>query len=368
MKNKYIILFTFFISVSVALSGFYYYHNLTRNNIEYLIDEKRMINILVAGSNRYRDNRHSFFMNVSINPQSSKIGITFIPPSFKISMDDRSVTEKKISELNFSSDFRQIRQSLAADLQLDIPFYLEIYSPDVERFVNLIGGIDVFVLDQVPENEYFTFGRNYLDGRKSVEYINTAEMNSVFIKFDRISDLILTLYSKKDKYFDRAGYSIITEIMRSVKTNLVLQEVLTLAEIVKKSETLKSTIVPGSMKNDMYVVDDISYKIYENDFYKPLVLGLKSDKGLHVKLLNGTNIPGLARKMRSNLIRDGLHISEFGTFRKSRMTRTILVNRKGCYSDAVRVSDISGIDNIYHITASRKLNDALIIIGEDAAK
>ena len=42
-----------------------------------------MINILVAGSNAYNENKHKFFSIISINPINNKIGITFIPHLLK---------------------------------------------------------------------------------------------------------------------------------------------------------------------------------------------------------------------------------------------------------------------------------------------
>lgn len=367
MKKKFLLLFFGFSAISALLAVIYFYSYKTRNAIESLIADKKMINILVAGSNRYRDNRHSFYMIVSINPDNFSAGLTFIPPSFRIRLDNSDKKFKKISDIDMS-DFNDVKNTFTSDLKLNVPFYIELYAPDVERFMDIIGGVNIYVLDQLKADQYFKSGENYLDGRKAIRYINSAEQNSIFLKYDRILDMLFTLYTKKSDLLESYGIDFLLDMLSSVKTNLLAQEIITLAKLVERGDSISATVINGNTVGEYYVVDDISLKIYEGDFYKNLIINSETDSSIKVKLLNGTSVPGLARKVRNNLIRDGLNVVEFGTYEKNRVKHSMIVNRRGNLDAVKKVSELSGISNIYHIIDSTQLNNVLIIIGEDIVK
>lgn len=367
MKKKILLTLAGFLFVSIILGIIYLYQSKTRNAVETMIAEKKIINVLVAGSNVYNENRHNFYMIASINPENSRIGVTFLPPTMMIKFNGRVDKAKKISDIDLS-DFDHIRETIEADIKLSVPFYVEVYSPDIERFTDLIGGIELFILDQVKDPGNFGFGINYVDGKKTMKYINSAELNSIYVKYDRILDLMLTLVDKRESLADYCTMDFVIEVFKSIKTNLLPQEILTLAELSMKTDDLVSTVLPGTQSGGMLAVDDISYKIYERDFYKSLVLDPEPEGGIKVKLLNGTSVPGLARRVRSNLIRDGLNVAEFGTFEKQKVPHSMIINRRGAISSARRVSEIAGISTIHHIVDSTQLNTALVIIGEDIVK
>lgn len=153
--------------------------------------------------------------------------------------------------------------------------------------------------------------------------------------------------------------------MKTVRTNLLPQEVFKIGEIIFMEGNVISTILPGSFKNNYYVINDISYKIYEKEFLTSLVVSKKAEPIIKIKILNGTNVPRLARRMRNNLIRDGLNVVEFGTSPYTKMKESIIICRKGNYSAVNKVSELTGINRIYYIIDSTQLNNLLIIIGED---
>ncbi|NCU32928.1 MAG: LytR family transcriptional regulator [Candidatus Moranbacteria bacterium] len=47
-----------------------------------------------------------------------------------------------------------------------------------------------------------------------------------------------------------------------------------------------------------------------------------------IKILNGTSVPGLARKLRNTLIKDGFNVVEFGTSAYPPMKETVIICRK----------------------------------------
>jgi hypothetical protein len=370
LKRKVLIVGTILMLVLVSLLVYYCHGMQTRNAVERLIQKKKIINILVAGSNKNNDHKHKFFAIVSINPDNNRIGITFIPPSFRIRLDDDGNHCARIDEV-VVFNFNRLRYSMQKDLKLNIPFFAELYGVDAERLVNLVEGVDLFILDLQKDAPSANFGVNYFDGKKVMRYINAVEENSIYLKYDRILDVLMTLYKDRERMERFNRLEFISELMKSVKTNLLPQEVLRIAEIVHKDGDVMATVLPGYFKDGYYVMDDITFRIYQKEFLAQLIMDKNQkeiDASIKIKILNGTDVPGLARKMRESLIREGLNVVEFGTSPYRRMNKSIIINKRGNIAAVNRVAELTGIQNIYHIIDNTQLYNILVILGEEPAK
>ena len=366
MNNKYLKIIISAGLILIIILGINFYNKRNRNVIDEIISMKDMINILVAGRNVYNDNTFTFFALITINPVNNNIGITFIPPDYRIMMNDDGTKVKKISEIDLYY-FDRIKYTLKKDIQMNVPFYIKLYSPDVVRAVNLIEGVDIFSLDQAVYSTKTNFGLQYLDGIKVVSYINSAEQNSIYMKYDRILDLLLTLYNDKENRKKLFNNEFIDELFKNIKTNLMSQELYSIAEILFNKGNVDSTLLPGGFSNGYYVVDEVSYRTYQQEFLTNLVVETESEPTVKIKILNGTSIPGLARKLRNDLIRDGMNVVEFGTSNYPAVYDSIIVCRKSDIKSANKISEMTGIGKIYFVTDTTQLNNILIVVGEDMA-
>lgn len=369
MNKKYIRVAIYSsIGLILVLGPMYIYRMYTRNAVDVLAQNKKMINILIEGSNSFHDNRHSFYAIMSVNPDNNRVGITFIPPNFRIGIDYSGKKAKRIDEID-TDNFGKISKSLSRTLKINVPFYIELYGADVERFVDLIEGIDIFVLDQAKDIEGVRTGINYFDGSKIIQYINTVENNSIYKKYDRIQDILFTLYTGREKYRKFMNMTFISEALRKFNTNMLENEIMSLLKIMDSDSELVCTLLPGRVDDaNYYITDDIACKLYEKEFLARLVIEDNSDTSIKVKIQNGTNVPGLARKMRNILIREGLNVVEFGTSPYQALEHTIIINQKSDLKGVKTISEIIGVNRIYHIIDSSQLNNALIIIGKDYVK
>ncbi len=365
MKRKCVIILVPVIIVVLLMGGMYLYQIYTRNAVETLVNKGQMINILLAGGNSFNNRYYRFYAILSLNSDNRMIGITYIPPDFRVVVNSRRNRVLPVQKVSME-DFDLIRKSIQDTLKLQIPFYIELYAPDVERFVDLVGGLNQFVFDQV-EGEYFRpYRENYLNGYKVMKYINNPA--TIYIRFDRIQDILSTLFFKKEKKIDVLNREFIEKISGSVRTNLLPQESLSLARLVMQSDRMISVVPPGELRDGTYMVDDIAFRLYESEFLTPLIVDTLSEEAPKIRILNGTRIPGLARRMRNSLIRDGVSVVEFSTAPYQEMKRTVVVNREGDARAAFRVSEMTGIDTIYHIVDTSRMNNVLMIIGEDMSR
>ncbi len=368
MKKKIFTAFAVIGALAVALFVYRYYYLVTRNIVDSLIAQKRMINILVVGSNVYRDNKHRFYSIMSVNPDNGKIGVTFLPPDLKVPLGIRGRDMRKLSEVDIT-DFNDLREAFQRDMKFNVPFYVELYAVDVEKFVDLIRGVELFMLDQVPLEKGYSFGINYLDGKKVLKYINDVPGGSIFKKYDRVQDIIFSLHAGRERYGSIFSLELIEECFKSCKTNMMPQEAYSLGKLILGKGELSCTILPCEIDDaGNYRLDEISYKIYEKEFLLPLVKEEENVASIKVKILNGTDIPGYARKMRNLLIREGLNVVEFGTSPYPRLGYSILINQRGSLINTKKTSEITGIKHIYHVIDNSQLHDVLIILGKEIAK
>jgi len=350
--------------ISVIFFSVNQYRKSTRNIVDVIAHKNDLVNILVAGINSYRDDTFVFFAVLSVNPLNGNCGITLIPPDYGVYMNDDGSRVKKISQVDFYY-YNRIRYSLKKDLRLDVPFYVKIYSPDVVRTVDLAGGLNIFSIDQAPEVSNIKFGLNYLDGLKTMQYINSSRDNSIFVKYDRILDVLLSLYYDKKQWDLYKNTRFLTEVFRNIKTNLMLQEIFSISSMLDEKGDFYASLMPGGYSSDYYVVDEISFKAYQQDFLMPIAVDVITAADIKIKILNGTPVPGLARQLRNSLIRDGLNVVEFGTSPYPQMPESVIICRKSEFYADDLVSKKTGIKNIYFVNDNTQLNNLLIIIGED---
>lgn len=349
----------------LILSALLIYRYFSRNAIDTFAANKELINILVAGSNDFNERRHSFYAIAHFNPDKKSVGVTFVPPHYLVTLNRRTGNALRLHEIPFS-DHSDIIESLEEDLQITIPFYMEMYASGLVNIIDIIDGINLYILNQVLPQAYFSTGVNYTDGRKAVWYINKVNQNSIFQKYDRIMDVALTLFTNKEMYKKYVEKDYMNEIVSSINTNLRIQEIMSLMELVYDANTVYSTIMPGKMDKDgNYTVDDITRKLYEQKFLRPLVLDIKDSESIKVRILNGSDVPGQARRMRNALTREGLTVVEFGTSPYEITEKTVIINQKGNLNAALKVSSILGIAHMHHIVDSSQLADVLVIVGKD---
>jgi hypothetical protein len=356
----------------VLLGGAYsiYYYNLsTRNSVDILIENKKLINILISGSNKFNDNQHKFYAVLSVNPENSKVGVTFLPPELEIDINgDGEVIP--LSAVNMR-DFNKLSVALFNTIKIKIPFYVTLYAPDVVRAVDLIEGIDLYALktDEVLRTKPMYL--NYFDGEKIMYYINKVEDNSIYLKYDKIQELLLTLYHNKKTLVKFIDIGFISELTKTLEksTNILPQELLSIVELIMKESSLSCTILPGQYSQEgMFFHDDIASKTYENEFLRWLVFKQEGKKSAKVKIVNGTNISGLARRIRNTLVREGVSVVEYGTSPYPDVSRSVIINLNGDESASKQVSDVLGVSRVYYKINNTQLHNILVIVGKDLVK
>ncbi|HEY1405647.1 MAG TPA: LytR C-terminal domain-containing protein, partial [Spirochaetota bacterium] len=156
------------------------------------------------------------------------------------------------------------------------------------------------------------------------------------------------------------------EAMKTVSTNLSPSEAYSLVKIVERNGDLMCTMLPGKVTQEGdYLIDEVAYKIYENEFLKKLVLKRDSEPNIKVKVLNASGISGLAKKMRSLFVREGVTVVEFGTYPGAVLNQSVIINQSGNIESVRKIAELTGVHRIYHIIDSSQISSVVFIAGKD---
>ena len=353
--------------IFLSILSYYTYRINTRNIVQDLSQEKKLINILLAGNHNYNRNKHKFFAVLSFNPENNNVGLIFIPPNLRVFLDNNKNIPTKIEDISLKK-ISDIKSTLREILGLDVIFYIELYDENVRRIINLLEGLDFFCLDNLDNLEkdlYLNFGLNYLDGNKILKYINEPASSFGLNKYDRIQDVFFTLYFNKEKKKHLFNLDFITELVKDLDTNLLPNEIFSLIKMVYAEGNFFAKILPGKIEEDWFIFDRIGAEEYRKEFLNKIILKKDPASKIRVRVLNGTKIPKLARKMRNSLDKEGLKVVEFGTFRNFLLPKSIIISQKADCSMTKKISELTGIDRIFFKIDSSLFSDILIIVGQD---
>lgn len=365
MINRYRVHFVLlFAALLVSIGVYFAYSNITRNAVETLVRNKSLINILTMVTLDYKKKNETIYYVITINPENRLLGVTFLPSNLRIDSEG----DEHLGDLD-TSDMSDLNSYIKSITNLNIHFYMHLYGPDIKRGIDMLEGADMYILDQAADKALFPFGLNYLDGAKTVQYLNLTNADSPFSRFDRMQDLLLSLYYSKTKYQNLLTSDFLSALMHPVKTNITLNEAKSLISIIMKDGDMFCNIMPGTIteQND-YAVDEIAIKLFSDNFLKKLLVVSDEEQSIRVKILNASGISGLARKVRANMVRDGITVVEFGTYPGEILENSVIINQSGDVSKCKRISELTGVTQIYHVVDSTQMHEVLYIAGRDLKK
>lgn len=353
------------ILIVAVVIGFCSYRRSSRNAVDKILSEKQLVSILICGGNKFNDNKHRFNCVLTINTETKRAGIVFLPPNFAIDIDDDG-NAVKLEDVDVR-DFSDMSRAFYKSFRIKPQFYAVFYAPDARKITNIVEGIDIFLPESSAAVHSSVYGMNYLDGEKIMNFINMND--SIYSKYDRLQDIFLTLFEKREMYMKFMNKYTANEIRSSIVTNLQNNEIMSIAEILSSCEELNCINLPGRVSDDgMFSADEISFKMYEDTFLRWLIVKEKNAPNIRVKILNATDIPGLAKRVRSALMREGISVIEFGTHQMNNLEESVIISNKGNNNDIKLVSELTGIKKVYHSVDSTQVYDLTILVGKDMVK
>jgi anionic cell wall polymer biosynthesis LytR-Cps2A-Psr (LCP) family protein len=319
------------------------------------------------------------------NPRTGKGAVVDVPGNVGTIIESLRRVDR-IDTLFKLGNSQAYRSQVGRFVGLDVPFYILFSLEEVERFVDILGGIEVFIansveIDSKGKKVLLPSGNVLLDGRKVKSFLSFVDPDETDL--DRIGRVQKFLQASLKKMGDEAPFLTNSEVVpflrRSMKTNLDQRALLAfIREIVKLDvDRMVFQRVLGTVRS----VDnqDLLFPHFEGRLLRQTVKQIydslasmenarEGELAITIEILNGTKTAGLARRTREIFQSFGFEVVSFGNSDNQNVDRTAIIDRKGNPEAAARVAQVIRCTNVLteiENTDSGPPADFTLILGRD---
>ncbi|MFQ3620071.1 MAG: LCP family protein [Spirochaetales bacterium] len=279
------------------------------------------------------------------------------------------------------------RDALEGVIEGDIPFYWELSYQQMERLIDLLGGIEVFIanslqMDAEGKKIYLPAGNLQLDGGKAMVFLSFKDPEeSEFDRILRFQKFLQSLFKKIGESVDFLRHPEVVPFLKAtIKTDMELRGLLTFIEELKKLDTERITFqrVLGTVRSVETM--ELLFPHFEGQLLRQTIkkmvenlastdAGKGEDRGITLEILNGTRLPGLARRTREIYQSFGYEVVSFGNAESQNIEKTVLLDRKGNPEGAARIASVIRCTNIVtdatSYSGSQSKADFTLVLGGD---
>lgn len=341
------------------------YHFLKRSQIEKIFNVEKNFSILVLGNDK--EGETIFISLVNIYPRNYKVGVISFFPQTRLTKDSEILSQQMQTK-----DINTLRQELSSIMGLEIPFYIQVPLHSIEKFVDLVEGIPYYIWQEdISPQENFPVGEFILDGSLVESLLNMKE-ESEFWQAKRLYrhyGFLLNFWKERnDKWNILKNKTIFKLVTDKVESNLQTGDLYFLSEVLMSEKAWLplfmevSTIKQGSN----FIMDIETTALFVKEFEKKLTEPEESftEESPRMEIRNGTDIAGLAKKMRNRVAQRGIRVLEFSNADRNDYQQTILVDRSANVRFTQNFSLLSGAK--YYFSIDRSIfTDIAVIIGKD---
>ena len=269
-------------------------------------------------------------------------------------------------------------------LDISIAYYIELSLDEVERFVDLIEGIEMFIANPVELSDEASLvlipsGSVLLDGRKTRTYISYIDSEETDIEYrGRHQKFVQSLIKRMGERATYIQHEDVFEMLKaSIHTNLSKRALLSFVKELPKLNA--DHIVPKPVHGDEKEVDNqtLLFPYFEGELIREGVrqmLGsianaelIGEDELITVlEILNGTDRSGLASRTKQLFVNYGYDVLRYDNAEKDDYEHTVVISRTGHISDAHKIAVLIKCDNVLEepLTSDQNI-DVTIILGND---
>ena len=270
-------------------------------------------------------------------------------------------------------------------LDVEIPFYIDISINDLNNFITVLGGVEVFIaypVEEVSEEKIVLLpsGRVNLDGDKAVTFIRYSDQDAQLEEItDRKLAFVKALMFSLGKQYEMLGNGSVSRLLSKYYTsNLNRQALQTLFTGYSAIEPDSIAVIETLGKIQM--LEDLELLLPRNDgqLIKQNVeqareslakLGTPGTDDLVIvlEILNGTDITGLASRTAQLFASYGFDVDIFGNADHNEYENTMVLDRTGNISLAQRVASVINCQRIETEVYSENTAgiDVTVILGKD---
>ncbi len=357
------------------------FSTIKKNRMNAYFARDKVISFLFVGTDNEISKGHTDTIIIGYyHVKTQKLGLVVVPRDIRVKL--KNLYYDKINSIYPKMGLQALVSYLEKMTGYPIQFYAVMDIQGLVKIVDILGPVRIFndkplkYVDTV-QNLYIDLpvGELDLDGEKAMQYIRfRSDERGDLGRSERQLELIqiIARLLVKDREILK-NFKIIKTLLRFVRTNVSIDDILW---FFRKSGNfqpynIETMRIPGSFLTekgkDYIVIEPEVVKSRVKDFYERLG-ALQPDfnpKMVNVQVLNGTDVPGMAAKIRNRLLYFGYNVVEFGNADHSKYKKTYVFDRSGNFYAAQQIGDIIKCENIYPKINKLILIDVTVIVGED---
>lgn len=317
--------------------------------------------------------------------RNGRIAILDVPENIGVIIPGESIINEIVSVFD-EDDPDAYRSVVATLIGQDIPFYLSYSTEEMRDFIDLLGGIELFVITDYEISSgapiLLPSGNVVLDGRKALLYLQLEdEADREIERIGRKQSFLQAILRavKREAEFlnhrdvvpyrtelgttnlDRRSFSsFITLLEEGDVDQIIRRRVQGTARVVDVQEDTKELLFPHfegqwlkqsvrqieeALLTDVAVSDDVSM--------------------IRIEVLNGTSISALARRTSELFEEYGFEVRRFGNADSDTVEETMIIDKRGYQGVASRVAGVIHAENIITEVNPESDVDVTIILGKD---
>jgi anionic cell wall polymer biosynthesis LytR-Cps2A-Psr (LCP) family protein len=377
--DKSLVLLGLIIAVVLA-SAVFGYLELRTDPLTEALKKDAPLNFLFAVSG---DQDYRFFEVLQYHPRTHRGAVLFLPGNVGLIIESL----KKVDRMDVLYRYGAVGPLKAKVEQitgLSIPFYFELRERDVISLVDLLGGLELFIPNPVEaavgeRKVLLPSGSVVLDGDKIRDFISYQDpLEPETDRVGRKQKFLLSLLKALGESDLVQQPGPFAALRRLLSTNLKPRSLAALVKELSRMETEKLIFqrVLGSVRT----VDgkELLFPHFEGQLLKEIVKqtgetiasaepGLQEELTVALEILNGTSVPGLARRAASVFQSFGYEIASLGNADNSDYLNTVVLDRKGRLEAAQKAAELIHCQRVYsRLAEGGDLSvDVTVILGKD---
>jgi anionic cell wall polymer biosynthesis LytR-Cps2A-Psr (LCP) family protein len=375
-------LFLLIIVLFSAGTGVFLYFQIRTDSITTLIAEERTIAVQFI----LQDEGQLRFSEIFLyNPRTGKGAVIDIPGNMGTLIGSLNRYDRidAVFDSENPGDFRSLVENF---MGMNLPFYCIFSLDQIERFVDILGGVEIFVANSMENDSsgnriLLPSGNVMLDGGKARLYLSFVDPEETDLdRIGRIQKFVQAMLKKMGESAAFLSHESLTPFLKSaLRTNLDNAAFRALCgEIVKLDvDRIIFQRILGNIRN----VDNqqLLFPHLEGQLFRDSVRQINANLSsadarsigeiaLSVEIRNGTRTAGLARRTREVFQSFGFEVVSFSNAEQNDVEKTLVIDRRGNPEAAVRVADIIRCTNIVtEVSGSTESAsaDVTVILGGD---
>lgn len=306
------------------------------------------INFLILGSDaRGKEKaRADTIILLHLDSKNKKAVLVSIPRDMRVRIQGRGYD--KINAAHVFGGSELMVRTVEEFTGFSIHQYVETDFNGFQKMVDALGGVEIYI--EKPMNDkladaFFSPGYHTLTGPQALAFVRSRKFPRG--DFDRAKNqqkFLRALYKKAKEPTSLTKLpQLIGIFAENTTTNLTTTELLSLASSVRSipEENIETVTLEGTckkIKGVSYVMPndarnkEILARIKEGKSIDEAVLGYSEQvqpKDVKVKVLNGGDVPGLARKVKGELEKHGFQVVAAENADRDDYAKTKIMYRKG---------------------------------------